>query len=332
MNMHPAVPITTVTVLGLLLFGWISRPDPDTFAAERSDTTAHHPRPASPDDTASVGRPIRGKSSREELTPSTDSTTPLEQHLEELQEKLPNQDFHVVVQYPFVIIGDEKKSVVHQRASSTIQWAVDRLKRDFFKKDPQHIIDIWLFKDKESYETNALALFDEEPHTPFGYYSPGKRAIVMNISTGTGTLVHELVHPFMAANFPNCPAWFNEGLASLYEQCCDRNHHIWGLTNWRLNGLQEAIRSDEGLRTFESLCKTTTPEFYTEDSGTNYAQARYLCYYLQEHGKLGRYFHEFCRNRKDDTSGYDTLVRVLEETDMEEFQKKWEAYVLGLEF
>jgi len=28
-------------------------------------------------------------------------------------------------------------------------------------------------------------------------------------------LVHEIVHPFMRANFPECPAWFNEGLASL---------------------------------------------------------------------------------------------------------------------
>ena len=31
-------------------------------------------------------------------------------------------------------------------------------------------------------------------------------------------LVHEMVHPFMDADFPACPAWFNEGLASLYEQ------------------------------------------------------------------------------------------------------------------
>ena len=40
----------------------------------------------------------------------------------------------------------------------------------------------------------------------------------MNIGPGPGTLSHELVHPYMEANFPNVPAWFNEGLASLYEQ------------------------------------------------------------------------------------------------------------------
>ena len=34
----------------------------------------------------------------------------------------------------------------------------------------------------------------------------------MNISTGGGTLVHEIVHPFIEANFPACPPWLNEGL------------------------------------------------------------------------------------------------------------------------
>lgn len=56
-----------------------------------------------------------------------------------------------------------------------------------------------------------------------------------------GTLVHEIVHPFIEANFPDCPSWFNEGLASMYEQCRDNSGHIWGSTNWRLNGLKEAI-------------------------------------------------------------------------------------------
>ena len=40
--------------------------------------------------------------------------------------------------------------------------------------------------------------------------------VVLGTSTGGGTLVHEIVHPFMRANFPNCPSWFDEGLASLY--------------------------------------------------------------------------------------------------------------------
>jgi len=123
--------------------------------------------------------------------------------------------------------------------------------------------------------------------------------------------VHEIVHPFVEANFPACPAWFNEGLGSLYEQSAERNGRIVGLTNWRLRGLQEAVRKDQ-LPSFRELCTTTTSEFYYEDKGTNYAQARYLCYYLQEAGLLEKYYHAFRAAHQKDPSGYETLKAVLQ--------------------
>jgi hypothetical protein len=154
---------------------------------------------------------------------------------------------------------------------------------------------------------------------------------VMNISTGGGTLVHEIVHPFMASNFPACPSWFNEGLASLYEQCRDNQGHIWGSTNWRLRVLQLAIASDR-VPAFKELCSTTTNEFYREDPGTNYSQARYLCYYLQEQGKLVDYYHAFRKNAQKDPGGYQTLAEVLGEKDLKQFKKKWEQYVSKLRY
>src|SRR5664279_1403049 len=99
----------------------------------------------------------------------------------------------------------------------------------------------------------------------------------MNFATGGGTLVHEIVHPFVEADFPDAPSWLNEGLGSLFEQSAERNGHIIGLTNWRLAGLQKAIRK-KGLTTFEALAKTSSSEFYRDHEGTNYAEARYLLY------------------------------------------------------
>jgi len=242
-------------------------------------------------------------------------------------------DFHIVVQKPFVVLGDDSPRSVRQWSAGTIQWAVEQLKRQYFSQDPDHIINIWLFKDEQSYEQNVVDLFGRQPHTPFGYYSPWHKALVMNIDTGGGTLVHEIVHPFMAANFPECPSWLNEGLGSLYEQCHTHNGQIWGLTNWRLRGLHEALQDEEHpLPSFEELCGTTTREFYDDDPGTNYAQARYLCYYLQEQGLLGQYYHEFRRSVADDPTGYRTLQRILDEEDMAEFQKKWTEFVLQLRF
>ncbi len=251
------------------------------------------------------------------------------QHVQQLKKKLGKRDFTIVIEKPFVVVGDEDESIVKRRSQQTVQWAVKRLKKDYFASDPNHIIDVWLFKDKTSYEGHAWEFLKDRPTTPYGYYSSSKKALVMNIATGGGTLVHEIVHPFMAANFPACPSWFNEGLASLYEQCGDKDGHIYGYTNWRLNGLKQAIQRDR-LPTFQSLCSTTTRQFYDDDRGTNYGQARYLCYYLQERGLLVKYYHAFRKNAAKDPTGYDTLKTILGERDMPAFQKRWQEYVMKL--
>lgn len=208
---------------------------------------------------------------------------------------------------------------------------MSRLKKDYFTRDPHHIIDIWLFRDENSYERNTIKLFGSSPNTPYGYYSSTDKALVMNISTGGGTLVHEIVHPFVESNFEKCPAWFNEGFASLYEQSRDKGGHIWGSTNWRLKGLQAAIATGK-VPPFKTLCSTTTREFYNADPGTNYSQARYLCYYLQERELLVKYYHAFRRNAKSDPTGYKTLRSVLGVQDMDAFQQRWESYTADLRF
>lgn len=253
------------------------------------------------------------------------------EHIRKLKSRLPSQDFHIVLQTPFVVIGDEKPEIVQRRSINTVKWAVDKLKQDYFAKDPEHIIDVWLFKDKTSYQTNCKKLFDSTPTTPYGFYSPTNRALIMNISTGGGTLVHEIVHPFIESNFPRCPSWFNEGLASLYEQSRESNRKIVGLTNWRLRGLQVHIQ-DGKVPSFEKLCSTTRYEFYNEDRGTNYSQARYLCYYLQQQGRLRKFYHQFVKDVDKDPTGFETLKQVLGEADMDQFKKTWEAYVMKLRF
>ena len=255
---------------------------------------------------------------------------PFAEHLRALQARVP-EGFMIVPEPPFVVVGDEAPAMVRRRARETVRWAVQRLKALYFEKDPDRILDIWLFKDDASYRKHTRELFGDDPTTPFGYFSHAHGALIMNIATGGGTLVHELVHPFVAANFPECPAWFNEGLGSLYEQASERDGQIVGLTNWRLKGLQETIRAGK-TPSFKSLTATSDYQFYNEDKGTHYAQARYLCYWLQEHGLLVRFYREFSAAAKEDPTGYETLKRVLGEKDMAAFQKRWEAFVLGLRF
>jgi hypothetical protein len=252
------------------------------------------------------------------------------QHVMELRKKTPSADFHVALAPPFVVVGDESAAVVKMRAERTVKWAVDRLKAEYFKKDPPAIIDVWLFKDKASYDKHTRSIFNDSPSTPFGYYSYEHGALIMNIATGGGTLVHEIVHPFMRANFPACPAWFNEGLGSLYEQSEEKAGRIHGTTNWRLAGLQQAIAKGQTVP-FEALTGQSDDAFYGS-KGPNYAQARYLCYYLQENGLLARFYRDFAAAQKEDPTGYKTLQKVLGEKDMKDFQKRWESYVMKLAF
>ncbi len=188
-----------------------------------------------------------------------------------------------------------------------------------------------MFKDRASYLKHTGEIFGDKPSTPFGYYSPRHKALIMNIATGGGTLVHEIVHPYMAANFESCPAWFNEGMGSLFEQCREERGHIVGLVNWRLKGLRNAIRKG-GLESFKALTSTSTNQFYGEGSGLRYAQARYLLYYLQEKDLLRKYYKLFYTNRVKDPTGYVSLQAVLGEKDMDKFQTRWEAWVLKLQY
>lgn len=252
-------------------------------------------------------------------------------HVAALRERLPGPGFAIAVQAPFVVVGNLPQADIDRWAHEAVRWAVVRLKAKYFAKDPARILDIWLLRDRASYDATCVALTGRAPTTHFGFYSPLQKILIMNISTGGGTLVHEIVHPFVEANFPGCPAWFNEGLGSLYEQSDERDGAIVGLTNWRLAGLQEAIRAGTAP-TIEALAATSSAEFYGERRGVNYATARYLMYYLQERDLLERFYREFTAAAETDPTGYATLVKVLGEADMKAFQKRWETYCLALTF
>jgi hypothetical protein len=243
----------------------------------------------------------------------------------ELEKKLAKQGFTVVVSPPFVVVGDESAKKVSSRVSF-VNWVLDLIEKDFFAKKPDKVIEIWLFRNEKTYRAGAKKFFDDEPETPYGYYSSQDDALVMNIGPGAGTLSHELVHPYIEANFPDAPSWFNEGLASLYEQPRERDGHMWGTTNWRLPGLQSMIHAKK-LPSLESLLSTTRDGFY-DASFDAYAYARFLCQYLQDHGKLIEFYKKFSTDTKDLT-GKAAMEAVLGQ-DLASFQPVFEKWAMSL--
>src|SRR5438105_12271759 len=65
------------------------------------------------------------------VSPDTDFT----RHVEQLKKRLPGREFTIIVQSPFVVIGDGTPAAVKSQAE-TVRWAVEKLKQEYFQKDP----------------------------------------------------------------------------------------------------------------------------------------------------------------------------------------------------
>ena len=205
-----------------------------------------------------------------------------------LRERL-DETFNVAVLPPFVVAGDCTRG----RLDGYVKWSVVRpaeaMWASYFDEKPAGVITVLLFADGRSYRHWAKQLFGDTVLPHFGYCrSDG--TLVMDISTGTGTLVHELTHSLIKYDFPAVPDWFNEGLASLHEQCSVGEDRIVGHVNWRLPELQKAVKAGK-LRPLREL--VTARDFYGPLKGLNYAQARYFAMYMQEQGVLGEFYKTF---------------------------------------
>jgi hypothetical protein len=259
----------------------------------------------------------------------TSAAEPTDKELAErakaLRAKLDGQGYTVLVEPPFVVIGDSPPSEVKRITTGFLRSKVALLEKEFFDKRPDKVLEVWLFRDRKSFHKGAKKFFGDDPDTPFGYYSPEAGALIMNAS-GLGTLSHELVHPYIEANFPDAPSWFNEGLASLYEQPSTRKGRIVGLPNWRLPNLKREIKA-KTLPSMKTLLSTKRDEFYGARYDA-YAYARYIVYYLQEQGKLQEFYKTFKADTKDFT-GITALESVLGEK-LDAFEPKWRAWVLGV--
>jgi hypothetical protein len=250
--------------------------------------------------------------------------------LAEWKARFDAEHFHYTAAGPFVIAGDGTEAQLARYRDGTVIAATRALQATYFDKHPAEPVLILLFEKPEPYKRLAKKWFGDDDVPHFGFFRRADRVMLMNVGTGTGTLVHEMVHALMAPDFPDVPDWFNEGLASLFEQCSLGTDTIIGHENWRLPDLQTAIRK----KTLRPLGEMIQDEHFYDDAkvGINYAQARYLMFYLQQKGLLREFYRKFRGDVKDDPSGIKTLKAVLKTDDLDAFDKSWRTWVLTLRF
>lgn len=249
--------------------------------------------------------------------------------LAEWKDRFAEEHFNYVVAPPFLLAGNGTPQQLARYRDGTVVASARALHAQFFKTQPPEPILILLFESEGPYRRLAKKWFDDDEVPHYGFYRHSDRTMLMNVATGTGTLVHELTHALIAPDFPDVPDWFNEGLASLYEQSSIGQDTIIGLPNWRLPALQKAIRDDK-LRSLSDLI--TKDDFRGQQMGMNYAQARYLMLDLQEKHLLQRYYIAFRDHAKDDPHGIKSLEKIIAPQSLDAFEKDWRKWVLTLRF
>ncbi len=241
-----------------------------------------------------------------------------------------SDDFIVKEHSYFVIASNLSETETEKILNSTIDKAVECFYNDYFSTRPDEATTIFLFKDDRTYRYWAKQLYDDDDLSKYGYYKPSERTMLMNINTGTGTLVHEMTHALARYDFPDIPSWFNEGLGSLYERCSLNNKTILGYVNWRLPALQDAI-ADKSYTSLDRLMKTNWEEFYGDGSDVNYSQARYLCMYLQEQGLLKKYYKHFRDTYNSDNTGISQMEKITGKS-ISELDADYVAWVKTLKY
>ena len=266
---------------------------------------------AAPDPSSLSGTRLRGSLAVHDQVVADPSrqTEACEALATDLRRRLPD-DWCVVVHEPFVLGGDCDAKRLSETYRQTILPTARALSIQYFDHPPTWPVTILLCSSDDSYRECQQRLGERERTEYAGIYSRTEHRIVINVSTGDGTLAHELTHALAHADFPLLPEWLDEGLASLHEECefSSDGLRLIGLDNWRRGTLREA-RQREQLR---SVMELASERFATSDrAAIDYAHARYFCLFLQQQ-RLMEPFYRKCRSRVEtDPTGVLSLCELF---------------------
>ncbi|HUQ72715.1 MAG TPA: hypothetical protein VM165_24525 [Planctomycetaceae bacterium] len=227
---------------------------------------------------------------------------------------------------PFVLAGDLPEPELRELWRGTIAPTARALAVGYFDRQPEEPILLVVMSTDESYRA-ALKFLGHSGRSEYaGLYDRDERRLVLNLSTGEGTLAHELTHALAHADFPEMPEWFDEGLASLHEECqfSDDGLRLVGLGNWR----GESLRDSLSRQRLPSITEFVNHRFGDRGrTAREYAYARYLCLYLQERQLLGIFYRKCRENVAVDPSGGWSLMEALGTNDVDKVDREFRRWL-----
>ena len=235
----------------------------------------------------------------------------------------------MIVRTPYVLAGDLTEHELDRQYRETILPTVRALATSYFDRLPNQPITLLMFSSGRSYRRHAQRFDGRQRANYHGYYQKADRRVVLNISTGNGTLAHELTHALAHFDFPDMPEWFDEGLASLHEESVFSKDglRLEGVFNWRLNYLLPAIRRNR-LQSLDSLIRSRSVR--QDSEALDYAHSRYFCLYLQSRQLLSHYYRKFRTNTAQDPTGRQTLCELLRCDSLDEVDRDFRNWALSL--
>lgn len=260
---------------------------------------------------------------------SSDSDDPLSaacrQTAQNLRTRLDDR-YRILVRAPFVLAGDLPAGQLDEYYRETIVPTQRTLNIQFFDAPPAQPIVVMLLRDDDSYRELSSEFDGLHRDCYAGYYLRDERRIVVNVSTGNGTLAHELTHALAHADCERLPEWFDEGFASLFEQSefSDDGLQLLGLSNWRIHYLVPALKRDR-LPSLDDMI--SRGEIRSQNEGLDYATARYFCLFLQQRQLLGPFYRKLRQSISTDPSGRGTLLNLFRADDFTAIENEFAEWL-----
>jgi len=168
-------------------------------------------------------------------------------------------------------------------------------------------VDLCLFRTTEGYWRTVEGIYGHRDFAEYGFYMGSDRLVLVNWAKSTNNIRHELAHPLIGDDFPNVPAWLNEGLASLYTSIAHKHGKVRFLDNYRLRRLKRAIRT-RTVPSLHDLAHSTHENVHGRKQSLYYATGRYLLLYLERKGQLASFY----RAMRSSDSTPDSQLELLE--------------------
>jgi hypothetical protein len=153
--------------------------------------------------------------------------------------------------------------------------------------------------------------------SPYGYFSKELNLMVINYSSGAGTLYHEFTHALLSESGIDPPEWLDEGLALLYEKVIgyyeneNSSQLTFGyLSPWRFERTKELL--SRGLLRLDRL---------SADQTVGWA----LALYVHRQGKMKQFLASYGKQRD-----LNAALREVFGEDADEFEIKWKHWLTEL--